>query len=62
MKLAIEPKGVDLVVEPHENTVKDDEHMSQIISQYKETGKLLKINKPESKPKKHKVANSKYSI
>ena len=59
MKLAIEPKGVDLVVEPHENTVKDDELMSEIISQYKETGKLLMISKPETKPKKDKVQSTK---
>ncbi|MFZ4544514.1 MAG: hypothetical protein ACOYOA_10720 [Saprospiraceae bacterium] len=59
MKLAIEPKGVDLEVEPNENTIKDDELMAEIIRQYNETGKLLIIGKPESKPKKHKVKSTK---
>ena len=34
MKLAIEPKGIDLVVEPHKYTKSDDELMTKIISHY----------------------------
>jgi hypothetical protein len=57
MKLAIEPKGIDLVVEPHKNTKSDDELMTKIISHYKKTGKLLKLNKPKvtSKSKKELI-------
>jgi len=54
MKLAIEPKGIDLVVEPHKYTKSDTELMTKIISHYNSTGELLKLNKPKvkSKPKK----------
>jgi hypothetical protein len=47
MKLAIEPKGIDLVVEPHKYTKSDAELMTKIISHYKETGELLKLKKPK---------------
>ncbi|MBK8052245.1 MAG: hypothetical protein IPK35_02905 [Saprospiraceae bacterium] len=54
MKLALEPKGIDLVVEPHKYTKSDAELMTKIISHYKETGELLKLTKPKvvSKAKK----------
>ena len=57
MKLAIEPKGIDLVVEPHKYTKYDTELMSKIISHYNSTGELLKLNKPKvkSKPKKERI-------
>jgi hypothetical protein len=57
MKLAIEPKGVDLVVEPHKYTKSDTEMMSKIINHYKSTGELLILNKPKvkSKPKKELI-------
>ena len=57
MKLAIEPKGIDLVVEPHKYTKSDTELMSKIISHYNSTGELLKLNKPKvkSKPKKELI-------
>jgi hypothetical protein len=45
MKLAIEPKGIDLVVEPHKNSKSDTELMSKIISHYNSTGELLILNK-----------------
>ncbi|MBK7525003.1 MAG: hypothetical protein IPI53_12890 [Saprospiraceae bacterium] len=41
MKPAIEPKGIDLVVEPHKYTKADTELMSKIISHYNSTGELL---------------------
>ena len=40
MKLAVEPKGIDLVVEPHKYTKSDAELMTKIISNYKETGEF----------------------
>ena len=43
MKLAIEPKGIDLVVEPNKYTKSDSEMMSKIINHYKTTGELLKL-------------------
>jgi hypothetical protein len=54
MKLAIEPKGIDLVVEPYKYTKSDTELMTKIISHYKETGELLKLNKPKVKLKSKK--------
>ncbi|MBK8623135.1 MAG: hypothetical protein IPN79_15595 [Saprospiraceae bacterium] len=54
MKLAIEPKGIDLVVEPHKYTKSDAERMTQIISHYKETGELLKLNKTKARSKTKK--------
>ena len=51
MKLAIAPKGIDLVVEPHKYTKSDTELMSKIISHYNSTGELLKLNKPKVKSK-----------
>jgi hypothetical protein len=57
MKLAIEPKGIDLVVKPHKYTKSDSEMMSNIINHYNSTGKLLTINKPKvkTKPKKELI-------
>lgn len=51
MKIAIEPKGIDLVVETHKYTKSDTEMMSKIISHYNETGELLKLTKPTSRLK-----------
>ena len=45
MKLAIEPKGIDLVVEPHKYSKSDTELMSKIIGHYNSTGELLILNK-----------------
>lgn len=54
MKLAIEPKGVDLVVEPYKYTKSDTEMMSKIINHYHVTRELLKLNKPKTKPNSKK--------
>jgi hypothetical protein len=54
MNLAIEPKGVDLVVEPHKYSKSDNELMSKIISHYNSTGELLKFNKSKVKSKPNK--------
>lgn len=54
MKLAIEPKGIDLVVEPHKYTESDHDLMSKIISHYNATGKLLKLRKPKTPLKTNK--------
>ena len=61
MKLAIEPKGIDLVVEPHKYTKSDAELMTKIISNYKETGELLKLIKPKVAPKTKKKSITKHS-
>ena len=44
MKLAIEPKDVDLIVESHTYSISDIEKMSQIIKHYKKTGELLQLD------------------
>jgi hypothetical protein len=49
MNLAIEPKGIDLVVEPHKYSKSNSELMSKIITHYNCTGELLKLNKPKVK-------------
>jgi hypothetical protein len=58
MKLAVEPKGIDLVVEPHKYTKSDAELMTKIISHYKETGELLKLTKPNSSTKNKERSQS----
>jgi len=55
MKLAIEPKDIDLVVEPHKYTKEDSELMSKIIKHYKDTGEILKVPQTSSKRKSPKV-------
>ncbi|MFZ1749186.1 MAG: hypothetical protein WAU01_03305 [Saprospiraceae bacterium] len=55
MKLALEPKGVDLVVEPHKYTKEDSELMSKIIRHYKDTGEILKVQQTTKKRKLTKV-------
>ena len=54
MKLAIEPKGIDLVVEPHKYTISDIQQMSKIINHYKVTGELLKLANTPIKTKRKK--------
>jgi hypothetical protein len=54
MNLAIEPKGIDLVVEPYKYTKSDTEMMSKIIDHYNLTGKLMTLHKPKIKPKSKK--------
>ncbi len=59
MKLAIEPKGIDLVVEPNKYTKSDSEMMSKIINHYKTTGELLKLDKPKVKTEQQKESIAK---
>ena len=49
-----EPKGVDFVVEPHVVTEEDRKIMSQIIADYKATGKITRAPR-----KKRKVTSTK---
>ena len=46
-----EPKGVDFVVEPHVMTEEDRRIMTQIIADYKATGKITRA--PRAKRKAH---------
>jgi len=57
MKLAIEPKGIDLVVEKHKYSKSDTELMSKIIGHYNSTGELLILKKAKvkSKPKQELI-------
>lgn len=54
MKLGIEPKGIDFVVEPTKQTKADREFISKVIEHYKETGEILKAPTPKSKQLKPK--------
>lgn len=44
-----EPKGVDFVVEPHVVTEDDRKIMTQIIADYKATGKITRAPRPKRK-------------
>ena len=44
-----EPKGVDFVVEPHLVTEEDRRIMTQIIADYKATGKITRAPRPKRK-------------
>jgi hypothetical protein len=44
-----EPKGVDFVVEPHVVTEEDRRIMTQIIADYKATGKITRAPRPKRK-------------
>jgi hypothetical protein len=44
-----EPKGVDFVVEPHVVTKEDRRIMTQIIADYKATGKITRAPRPKRK-------------
>jgi len=55
MALGIEPKGVDLIVEPTRRSKKDIELVSRAIAHYKATGEITRAPHPKlkvSKPKK----------
>lgn len=54
MKLGIEPKGIDFVVEPTKQTVADKELISKVIAHYKLTGEIIRVPIP-----KVKITNSK---
>jgi hypothetical protein len=49
MKLGIEPKGIDFVVEPTAQTKADKEFISQVIAHYKATGEILRVPIPKAK-------------
>lgn len=53
MGLIREPKGVDFIVEPSILTDKDRKIISQIIANYKKTGKLPSRGKKQT-TRKHK--------
>ncbi len=44
-----EPKGVDFVVEPHVVTEEDRKIMTQIIADYKATGKITRAPRTKRK-------------
>lgn len=54
MKLGIEPKGIDLVVEPTKQTKADREFISKVIAHYKSTGEILRVPIPKAKRSKSK--------
>jgi hypothetical protein len=54
MKLGIEPKGVDFVVEPSKQTKADREFISKVIAHYKATGEIMRAPTPKVKQSKSK--------
>ena len=49
MALGIEPKGVDLIVEPTKRSKKDIELVSRAIAHYKATGEITRAPLPNTK-------------
>jgi hypothetical protein len=54
MRLGIEPKGVDFVVEPVKQTKADKDFISQVIAHYKATGEITRAPIPKVKQPKSK--------
>ncbi len=54
MKLGIEPKGIDFVVEPTKQTKADGEFISKVIAHYKATGEITRAPLPKTKQSKSK--------
>ncbi len=54
MSLGIEPKGVDLIVEPSKRSKEDIELVSKAIAHYKATGEIMKAPIPKTKQTKTK--------
>jgi len=54
MSLGIEPKGVDLIVEPTKRSKEDIELVSKAIAHYKATGEIMKAPIPKTKQTKTK--------
>ena len=54
MTLGIEPKGVDLVVEPTKRSKEDIELVSKAIALYKATGEITRAPIPKAKQTKIK--------
>ncbi|MBK8080043.1 MAG: hypothetical protein IPK25_07025 [Saprospiraceae bacterium] len=44
MKLGIEPKGIDFVVEPTKQTKADREFISKVIAHYKAIGEITRAH------------------
>jgi hypothetical protein len=57
MRLGIEPKGIDFVVEQVKQTKADKEFISQLIAHYKATGEIKRAPLPKKhiKPKKELI-------
>ena len=58
MELGIEPKGVDLIVEPTRRSKKDIELVSRAIAHFKATGEITRAPRPtikQQKPKKELI-------
>ena len=47
MRLGIEPKGIDFVVEPTKQTKADKEFISKVIAHYKATGEITRATLPQ---------------
>ncbi len=54
MRLGIEPKGIDFVVEPTKQTKADKEFISKVIAHYKATGEITRATLPKKKQSKSK--------
>ena len=54
MRLGIEPKGIDFVVEPTKQTKADREFISKVIAHYRSTGEIMKVSSPKKKQPKSK--------
>jgi hypothetical protein len=54
MRLGIEPKGIDFVVEPTNQTKADKEFISQVIAHYNATGEITRAPLPKTKQSKSK--------
>jgi hypothetical protein len=56
MRLGIEPKGVDFVVEPVKQTKADKDFISQVIAHYKATGEITRASLPKkTRPKEELI-------
>lgn len=63
MELGIEPKGVDLVVEPTKRTKEDIELVANAIAHFKATGQNLSDPRIEFRPlKKDKIVKPKQRL
>lgn len=47
MRLGIEPKGIDFVLEPTKQTKADREFISKVIAHYRSTGEIMKVSTPK---------------
>jgi hypothetical protein len=54
MRLGIEPKGVDSIIEPTKRSKEDIDLVSKAIAHYKATGEVTRVAIPKSKQTKSK--------